>query len=796
MVFPKYSVSQISYKGEKNWSLGILDYHIPESDRKLILEKFVNDARRNPSFDSLYDIISVKVSNFSKKFNEYTILELGTDPPKDILQIFNEIDSLKKEDKKPWKMPHIKKMADRIYTLPLGKEKIWLILKYGDLLLSRQTPFPDLTNIIKELSDSIAFIPNDIDKALSYRYIGNFVASKHDLISAIDYYYLASRIAYNSNSDSCAKLTTIGLLNQDIADLFYQNQTNFALTKSAHYHMTASLYYDAAKDTFRSQRSIMKFISIYSSALFRPGLFSNDIITRNKYEGSLLNVLFNWYSEFLKNPISNNISLLALISVSNILYGEKHIKEARTYMQLALLMALEDNELDLVIRCLSDISMYYAMENNRIEGLRYAKLISHLAPEQQRPLIKYKSLLATANVHLLLKEFHLAVSLCNKLTSGLKLNDMYDVVPYMHIVEAAWSIKSNSLGVLKKDSLSYYKLQYESTRRLHEIDLAKLLMKETECLLNWLNIVKSKELESERTTKELMALTSRNEKKTIIAISITILIALFFTFYIYRQNAKLKITQSSAREKELNFLKDQSENETTIARLKLQIQRGKQHEIANLIEQVSIIQKMEFLKVQLSKKTLSDEFTGFITKIFIPTKKISDYINNIYNLSKEETTSLFTQYNLAKEFASIFEFEIEKPDLIRVENHVTDEFVNNRLPIPTHFLNIFLMNAVQYGLRDDRIQHLSIGIYHKAVGPDHIIEIDDNGCGINKTRLNQNMGHNNTGFTLAAAMINEYNKNKYGFKIHPNFTVIDKSEIGLGSGTLVSIVFQKSTDGN
>ena len=134
--------------------------------------------------------------------------------------------------------------------------------------------------------------------------------------------------------------------------------------------------------------------------------------------------------------------------------------------------------------------------------------------------------------------------------------------------------------------------------------------------------------------------------------------------------------------------------------------------------------------------------------------------------------------------------------MVTINNNLHDDFVLNRLPVPSHFLNNFIMNSIRHGLKGENTLSMEIDINSYQTKNGYIIEIIDTGCGINFTRSNNTENEFvSSGFGWARELIDIYNRsNSIRYLIlFSNFSVTDNSDTWgkEEKGTKVTIEFIK-----
>ncbi len=129
---------------------------------------------------------------------------------------------------------------------------------------------------------------------------------------------------------------------------------------------------------------------------------------------------------------------------------------------------------------------------------------------------------------------------------------------------------------------------------------------------------------------------------------------------------------------------------------------------------------------------------------------------------------------------------------VNIVNNIDDDYVLNKLPVPTGLLNNFIKNSLEHGTADQKQSRITITISCVKSRLGYLIIVEDNGCGIKYSKSIQGT-KNGKGIELAKETIEIFNKinKEYRIKFSPHKNIFDNQNTAKGCGTTVFLEFSK-----
>lgn len=172
-------------------------------------------------------------------------------------------------------------------------------------------------------------------------------------------------------------------------------------------------------------------------------------------------------------------------------------------------------------------------------------------------------------------------------------------------------------------------------------------------------------------------------------------------------------------------------------------------------------------------------------------------LSNMLRASMERSQILFHTIEEELEFVKLYTevARIRYPDKFIIKVDVSEEVGSDKL-IPKMIIQSFVSNAIKHGIRTkEGVGTITIRI--KKIDDAIRITVQDDGIGINATKDKQSqLIGTGQGQRLVEEIIDYINKQRKHYIQKASCKIVDKSDIGIGSGTLVTIhiPFELSVD--
>lgn len=165
--------------------------------------------------------------------------------------------------------------------------------------------------------------------------------------------------------------------------------------------------------------------------------------------------------------------------------------------------------------------------------------------------------------------------------------------------------------------------------------------------------------------------------------------------------------------------------------------------------------------------------------------KFARFIRAVLDSSEHEQTNLADEIDTIELYLNIEQMRFN--DKFTYEFDVQKNLNLSEYPFPPLLLQPFVENALWHGLMQiEKNARLLVRIYENSNGL--IIEIDDNGIGYNKSVTSKKNEHKSLGLKIAKERIEHYNQRLNFYLV---YTIIDKSDIQKGEGTIARITLEK-----
>ncbi len=763
----------------------------------------IGGKQRKIHRDSLLEYIQPKIDRCIEAYSQTP--DEGFEDIEEGLKksIFSEIKSLQIEKEKGdlyVENVNSLKLKNSIINLPDSKAKVWLLLQFSDLQIKNKT-YEQQVNLYNSEAKLIAEKITDVyDRGKAYTYIGNFSLKYEVNDVALEMYYKAKKYFYHCKRDSIVKYTEQGHLDEKIADIFAQRKYKTNQVKNISYRASAGSYYLAAKDTERLELCTM---NILSSWVYLKYDLSGDKEIDAKEELQLLRGLGEWYRNYREQDSiigQSEADSWGLFSVATILRAQKKYESALNYYLEALMNLTNINAPKHLHRSIINVSFAYALLGKERLSNKYLDWAQSIAKKTNSTSDFLWNALNKSYNYFYLKKYDSALLLANRIQFDTALLRILPNPFYNQFIGFVYSIKNQLLDSLRLDSARLYQSYYQNNLNSYLEEYFRLSQIEAKESQDWLTDIKDDQIETEIQSKIGIQKTAQIQKAAdkdtrvilIIVFGAILLIGLILYLFVREQNKKrIKEKERQAQEEELRRV--DAERENLIKSLKLQVQQGMNHEFSSFTKQVLVLAEERKKELETSpdlKNTPGELFDNIIKTL----TAISSYISKYHSSTQNEITDICDEIDMSRSFLAVFEIEQKLQGRISIINEITDEFVLQHLPLPSHFLNNFIMNSIKYGLKGGHTKHLDINIRsYETEDHGYTVEIEDNGCGINYAKsITTNTKKESTGFNWAKDLAYKFNKNDLGYSIDfSDNLILDKSDTGLGSGTLVIINFKR-----
>jgi signal transduction histidine kinase len=754
-----------------------------------------DDGKNEISPDSLYPKIKKYIDNF--------VVNNPHDVPEDIefnngavvVSVYEKVKTLKHGSLKNINPKELEDILNSINALPYFKEKIWLSLKYFNVflpILVNPAQVQEVCDKVKQQADSIE---DSFEKGYAFMYIGDFAREHHLKAFSFSSYYTAKGYFYRSSKTDKEKLHVQGVLSEKMAKIFEFTGRIKGAEKRRDYYISASQYFDNAKDNLRANENLGRYFVTEASLLSDDNYKNWDSTIRIKEETDLIKSLNNNYVVFLKEHKNHNhpweYSLQR--AVGTLLENRNKNEAAKTFYFMSLLEVLQGNDINALINLLGDLSGIYAKLDNEDLAIKYADLQIAIAKKTGNLIYYYEGLIEKADAYFVLKKYDSALVYSKDKFWQMSAHTMYELLDATEIQEHAFLISAAAFSALQSDSVNNYSLLYERSHSRHLEEFQDLLMAESVAEKWFLEVVKDDGLSNEK------AITNYEYTKNVVYLTIVMLLVLLFVvgWFFIRSNNKRKQLEADGFRMEEEQKRINAENENAQNKLSLFIDQGKHHEIRSLVEQIAGIAELKLRNIDNPAVFGSTGTKEYLNEIVDFSTAVSNYVSKHYETSQSPLSTMNNEIKLSQAFLEVYKQEENLSDnVIQIINEITDDFVLNQLPVPSLLLNNFIMNAIQYGLGRGEIKRMNIFIRCFKTSNGFTIEVEDDGCGINYSKKNnRKRERKSTGTEWVNKVLDVYNFSNNDYVIwFNNFQVSDKSDIlgEHGTGTRVRIkIFKK-----
>jgi len=767
--------------------------------------------------------------------------------------IYEKIEAVQKKEPKDIYKKDIKNISDLIASLPISKGSIWLSLEYEKQLIGIDR-YQDLADSVCSKMEAESINIFDLyERGKAFSYIGDFAKSYEVNDDAIRLYYRARECIYNSDKDEKIKYFEQAEICKKTADIFAQRNLAQSLEKESNYYKSAIDYYNESENVNGSSLSSAAYLSILANLESDYDYFTTDSLSHEKRISILKNLEpFFFGNERITGHVAE-LDYLGYYSIATILRAENKNKAAIYFYIKALFSAIATKNEGYISASLDNISYTYALLANTKLSIGYSNLSIAFAGKLENKFQLYSSLIEKGINLYVLGDYASALTVVNNVQFDNKLTTDLLPFDYNDLLEKCYTIKFKLLDSLKltNDSARIYERSSQQFQNNNLESFAYLINVESDVIANWLKNIKDREI---NITKELESIRRNNDsllhrsdiqslKRSRDSTSQEETIALLNDL-LAKQIDKKRIADSTQHKIDLkkaeadkkNKIKQEedkrknerdqaevtinwiialstlaiisilllyqkrlhntrikrieAERENALNGLKILSHQGKNHEFSSLAKEIAAIAILE--KNELEKK--SNYRTADINQAFNAVINAANVVSEYSRKYHESTGNIITTVNreieMSRAYLNVFNMEQELQDVIAINNNITDDFILFKLPILSHFLHNFIMNSIKHGLKGGNIINLNIDInaYQTSIG--YIIEIEDNGCGINYTMPINSKLETSTGLGWAKIYVEKYNNSNYEYRINlPSSSIFDKSERRLGNGTKVIIEF-------
>ncbi len=484
-----------------------------------------------------------------------------------------------------------------------------------------------------------------------------------------------------------------------------------------------------------------------------------------------------------------------LTNLGNAYLNKGGIDTALLYYNAALPKLEKIGDRKGIIGLLSNMGAAYYLTKKYSEALRLFLKSKKLAEEGGNKFGVSTALINIAQIHVDLRHYADAIpsykeaidiakqiGAQDRIRDGYKgLSDNYiemgdyknGYITYKHYTEFKDSVSNEA----KIKNINDLKIRYETQKKEQAIILYE----------------KNKIIDAANLSRQ------KSQKLFIIVISLFFILLSVIIIQYWRRRSKLSEFKTLALENETKIFAQ----EKRIKTLEILNQHATNHEIKTLVKNISVYVKIKMNRFIRRDSPTNDPFRLNVEHVVHFSEVVSNYITKYYLYSKEIVTTVYNEIELSKEYAQAFQIiHLGEGYTINVINNISDNYVLKEMHVPTHLLNNFIMNSMKHGLKSDgrEIQYvLDIAISSKKTEKGYLLEIDDNGCGINHTRdMDGTAKKDSSGNTLAKDLIqvfNNFNEEKYSI-VFSDDMVYDKQDIiPSGKGTRVILEFIEKSYG-
>lgn len=722
-----------------------------------------------------------------------------------------------------------KSIAQRISKLPFSSNKIWLWLTFAELYIKPHTHRKDIQDVINVTSKKLDSVRNHnlidtFELIKSEYYLGKFAFNNNHYLSALKILYDALEdIQTGKSYNKKQRYLFEALVCQALGDVYHHGELPEYLQKSTFfyglardYFLYASRFVNAGYVHYKAMKDSALLYSKYSMLYEKGDTINNLSVIQNLLRSTFV-YWYRYYKTGTKQAASE-INSGAFYSIASLLENKKYIQASLNYYQLSFLYAVGARNIQEMWASAKSISRIYALLKQKELAISWADQLIKFSVIENNTLHVALSKLNKGDVYGLLEMKDSAMSCLKEVQNDTYYNSSLTPIEYKEVLKSFYQSKYSLVQQSPLDSSAWY---YKSISQGYVTEglsnLSNLLQQETISLVklnehisdnnlkleseakNYFRIQDSIEKQNVKNETELVKL--RDHEKKILAdkiksdslyqrsiellntslydknFDLIILVIIVGTLFIsvvilaIRNYSKNKIIKANLH---VNLVKKQSE---------IAFKNIGTHDIKKLISQTP-----RFIK---SKLNSGIEHKNILDFIYNFSKNVSTYVNDILSNIDVIVMPLQQQIEMSKVYSKYYkEVHLGESYSVTINNIITNEFILTELPVPTYLINNFIKNSLEHGTEDPSQSAITVTVSSTETANGYKIMIDDDGCGINYSKLNSGT-KKSEGIKFVLDSVENFNKIDTNFTI--NFSmdyVVDKSNLG-SRGTLVTIEYNK-----
>ncbi len=695
-----------------------------------------------------------------------------------------------------------------ILQLSNSNHKIWLLLYYARLKINPKYSFNEASEIGLTVSTFAELIKDKTEKGLANSNIGFFYAQYKMNTEAIRYFYFAIEDFSKSKKQSLRTYDILGSIYSELSRIFLHYTYSDPTFKGIDYLQKSKENYRLAGDQTKFSLVNAKQNSIYIWYYYVIGKYSFEITP-------LLKELKRDNEKILQNQfIRNNFSKYLNnfwngLALGHFLSGEGYYKEALVYYTLALNCSIENqgyftqSDID---NAIYNVSWTYNNLGNLKLASKYCDFAISVAQKTNNSFLFYKNLIRKTKYLQLFNNYDSALITINSIINDTTMFQKFSQSESFELYQDAINSREKIYRATKKDNLAVLDKDTSSVNSNYSNqEYASIIQQEGYSInqLEYINFLEDRNI----LTSQVNALYSvKDSLQNILLLQKDS--STFFTKKVLEAKNQSLFQQNKNKELSQNNQNLKNKNIYLILSLFIlaiiiivsinyvRIQNKKEIELDFIIKQ-KILSGHDFKELI---NTIPRKFENSISKIkienTIPILKavehsinVAVFINSVVENDKA-TQSIDEELKHSDLNIKIYMAtkKSQEYSTILISN-ITDLTILNDIKVPAYLFNNFIKNSMEHGFDAFDKKDLTITVSSIKIKNGYQVFIEDDGCGINYSKINNPTSKESKGLSHSKEAIQKFNKTKNHYKI--SFSIHDKSEQMQGNGTLVILTFIK-----